>query len=57
VNLRPASSGFELQIRYVTPASGLFDLRNRLYQRLAELLHTPGDARPVGAAPSMKNSI
>jgi small-conductance mechanosensitive channel len=56
VNLRPAASGFDMQIRYVTPASELFDLRNRLYQRVAELIHAPEAAAPDATAPA-KNSI
>jgi small-conductance mechanosensitive channel len=39
VNLRPSGSGVELQIRYVTSAYGRFELRNRLYHRVVELLH------------------
>jgi hypothetical protein len=39
VNVRPSGSGVELHLRYVTSASGRFDLRNRLYQRVVELLH------------------
>jgi len=39
VNLRPSGSGVDLQIRYVTAASERFELRNRLYQRVVELLH------------------
>jgi small-conductance mechanosensitive channel len=39
VNLRPSSSGIDLQIRYVTAASRRFDLRNRLYPRVVDLLH------------------
>ncbi len=39
VNLRPTGSGVELQIRFVTSASGRFDLRNRLFQQVVELLH------------------
>jgi small-conductance mechanosensitive channel len=38
VNFRPSSSGIELHIRYVAPASERFDLRNRIYQRVVELL-------------------
>jgi small-conductance mechanosensitive channel len=56
VNLRPTASGFDMQIRYVTPASELFDLRNRLYQRVAELIHGPESAAPDALAPA-KNSI
>jgi small-conductance mechanosensitive channel len=57
VNLRPAASGFDMQIRYVTPASELFDLRNRLYQRVAELIHAPEAAAPEASPLSAKNSI
>ncbi len=39
VNLRPTAAGIDLQVRYVTRASERFDVRNRLYQELVELLH------------------
>lgn len=39
VNLRPSASDIEIQVRYVTRASERFDVRNRLYQRVVELLH------------------
>jgi hypothetical protein len=38
VNLRPSASGIGTQVRYVTRASGRFEMRNRLYQRIVELL-------------------
>jgi len=41
VSLRPSGSGIDLQIRYVTSAIKRFDLRNRLYQRVVDLLHVP----------------
>lgn len=41
VNLRPSGSGIDIQIRYVTRASERFEVRNRLYQRMIDLLHTP----------------
>jgi small-conductance mechanosensitive channel len=40
-NLRPSGSGIDIRVRYVTRASEKFDLRNRLYQKLIELLHAP----------------
>lgn len=43
VNLRPSGSGIDLQIRYVTPAARRFDLRNRLYQRVVDLLHVQSE--------------
>ena len=42
VNLRPSASGIEVQVRYVTRASERFDLRNRLYQDVVDLLHEQG---------------
>jgi small-conductance mechanosensitive channel len=39
VNLRPSKSGTDIQVRYVTRASARFDVRNRLYQRVIDLLH------------------
>jgi small-conductance mechanosensitive channel len=41
VNLRPSSSGIGTQVRYVTRASERFELRNRLYQRIVEVLQEP----------------
>ncbi|MGA7856377.1 MAG: mechanosensitive ion channel domain-containing protein [Terracidiphilus sp.] len=41
VSLRPTSAGTDLKVRYVTRASERFDVRNRLYQNIVELLHEP----------------
>ncbi len=41
MNLRPSPSGINAQVRYVTRASERFDVRNRLYQRVIELLQQP----------------
>lgn len=55
-NLRPSASGIDVQVRYVTRASERFDMRNRLYQSLVELLHESGgtarseETRGVGSA-------
>jgi hypothetical protein len=43
VNLRPAGNEFKLQVHYVTRASDRFETRNRLYQRVIDLLQTPLD--------------
>lgn len=40
-NLRPSSSGIEVMVRYVTRASERFEVRNRLYQKLLEVLREP----------------
>jgi small-conductance mechanosensitive channel len=39
VNLRPTAASIDITVRYVTRASERFELRNRLYQRVVELLH------------------
>jgi small-conductance mechanosensitive channel len=39
VSLRPAASGVDLVVRYVTSASGRYDVRNRLYKRAVDILH------------------
>jgi small-conductance mechanosensitive channel len=41
VNLRPSASGVDIQVRYVTRASERFDVRNRLYQHVIDLLRQP----------------
>jgi small-conductance mechanosensitive channel len=40
-NLLPSGSGIDIQVRYITRASERFDLRNRLYQKIFELLRNP----------------
>jgi small-conductance mechanosensitive channel/Arc/MetJ-type ribon-helix-helix transcriptional regulator len=49
-NLRPSASGIEVLVRYVTRASERFEMRNRLYQRLLEMLRDPGNKADPGAA-------
>jgi hypothetical protein len=48
VNLRPAASGVDVVVRYVTRASNRFETRNQLYQRVLDVLHTP----QAGAEPA-----
>ena len=56
VNLRPAASGIDILVRYVTRAKDRFEMRNKLYQTVIELLHKPAgtaadaDAAAAGAA-------
>jgi small-conductance mechanosensitive channel len=40
-NLRPTASGTEILVRYVTRAFERFDQRNRLYQKLVDILNNP----------------
>jgi small-conductance mechanosensitive channel len=44
VNLRPSGSGVDILVRYVTRASERFGVRNRLYQRVIDLLHKAKDS-------------
>ena len=39
VDMRPASSGTDIIVRYVTRAVDRFEMRNRLYQAVIDLLH------------------
>jgi small-conductance mechanosensitive channel len=41
VDMRPAASGIDVIVRYVTRAGERFDMRNRLYQSVIDLLHKP----------------
>jgi small-conductance mechanosensitive channel len=41
VNMRPAGSGVEILVRYVTRASDRLEVRNRLYERVIDVLHKP----------------
>ncbi len=44
IDMRPGIYGLDIVVRYVTRASERFEVRNRLYQRVIDLLHTPGTA-------------
>jgi small-conductance mechanosensitive channel len=52
VSLRPSGSGIEILVRYVTRASERFGVRNRLYQRVIDLLHK--DLKPEASEPAAK---
>jgi small-conductance mechanosensitive channel len=41
VDMRPGASGIDIIVRYVTRASDRFEVRNRLYQCVIDLLHQP----------------
>jgi small-conductance mechanosensitive channel len=51
VSLRPGAYGIEIVVRYVTRASGRFEMRNRLYQCVIGLLQKTVASRP-DASPS-----
>jgi len=48
VDMRPASSGVDVIVRYVTRAGDRFDARNKLYLAVMDLLHRPEVALEVG---------
>ncbi len=41
VDMRPGIYGLDIIVRYVTRAADRFEVRNRLYQRVIDLLHKP----------------
>jgi len=47
VDMRPAASGVDIVVRYVIRAGDRFDVRNRLYQSVIDLLHKPGNTAPA----------
>lgn len=49
-NLRPSASGIEVLVRYVTRASERFEQRNRLYQKLLDVLRNAGHEVDPGPA-------
>ena len=46
VTLRPSGSDIDIQVRYVTRASERFELRNRLYQHVIDLLRKQDIEKP-----------
>jgi hypothetical protein len=42
VNLRPAGSGTDIIVRYITRAPERIEIRNRIYQAILQVLHAPG---------------
>jgi small-conductance mechanosensitive channel len=55
-NLRPSASGIEVLVRYVTRASERFEVRNRLYQKLLEMLRDPVNQPAAATLPSGQNA-
>ena len=46
VDMRPAASGVDIVVRYVTRANDRFEMRNRLYGSIIDLLHKPQPTTP-----------
>lgn len=55
VTLRPSGSDLQVLVRYVTRASERFELRNRLYQLVIDLLHEPAALAQSEPAPTVGN--
>jgi small-conductance mechanosensitive channel len=53
-NLRPSASGIDVLVRYVTRASERFEVRNRLYQKLIEILR---DAEQPGGQSAIASAV
>jgi small-conductance mechanosensitive channel len=54
VDMRPAASGIDILVRYVTRAGDRFETRNRLYQSVIDLLHKPNAPEPSPGEPQAK---
>jgi hypothetical protein len=48
VDLRPAASGVDVIVRYVTRAGDRFNVRNRLYQSVIDLMQKNQEVPAVG---------
>lgn len=48
VSQRPAASGVDVVVRYVTRASDRYEVRNKVYQAVIDLMH-PQEEASVGA--------
>ena len=55
VTLRPSGSGIDILVRYVTRASERFGVRNRLYQRVIDLIHQESSPAPADRTPGIGN--
>jgi len=55
VNMRPAASGIDILVRYVTRAGDRFETRNKLNQAVIELLHKPPDLAPQEQQPAVSS--
>ncbi len=56
VDMRPAASGIDILVRYVTRAGDRFETRNHLYQAVIDLLHKPAAPAPPAPTPALPHS-
>jgi small-conductance mechanosensitive channel len=52
ISVRPAGSGFEIQVRYVTRANERYMVRTKLYYAIVELLRRKNIPQPAGPTPA-----
>ena len=52
VDLRPGTSGIDIIVRYVTRAGDRFEMRNKIYQAMIDILHLQPEALPENASPN-----
>ena len=50
VDLRPGAAGIDIIVRYVTRAGNRFEMRNKLYQALIDILHLQPERQPKSLA-------
>ncbi len=56
VNLTPSGAGVDVRVRYVTRAPNRVEVRNRLYQRVIDLLHEKDSAPQTPVNPTGERS-
>jgi hypothetical protein len=55
--MRPAASGIDIVVRYITRAGDRFDMRNRLYQSVIDLLQKRAGLSEERASSSERDLI
>ena len=48
VDLRPASGGLEIQVRYITRGPQRYEVKSRLFRQIVDVLH---EAKTAGSEP------
>jgi hypothetical protein len=57
VDLRPAATGIDIVMRYVTRAGGRLDMRNRLYGKIVELMDGVHGFQELTAVLDSENNV
>jgi hypothetical protein len=56
IDMRPAASGVDIIVRYVTRAGGRLEMRNRLYREVVRLLQEPSEPAAPVSSPELANA-